>query len=229
MKMNKMFEKIIKEFKNDWWILSEEAKLSEDFIRKFKDKVDWEKISRYQKLSCSFICEFWEKVNWEEISTYQQSIVDEADEEFINRFSGMFWWGRIANHLRLSKEFVKIAKKYLYKYMIHEKQKFSEELIQELSDNGHIKSSLYCDECREELSPYFDYVRVEEINGELKVFCEDCEDNCLKCLICKKYQHIKNLKYDYEKGIEVCRKCIKKYYKNEKNKLSNINLNKEEE
>lgn len=38
--------------------------LSEDFIRKFKNKVDWEKISQYQELSEDFIREFKNKVHW---------------------------------------------------------------------------------------------------------------------------------------------------------------------
>ena len=39
----------------NWDKISAYQKLSEDFIREFKDKVNWDKISQYQKLSESFI------------------------------------------------------------------------------------------------------------------------------------------------------------------------------
>ena len=49
-----------------------ENKLTEDFIREFKDKVDWFYISLSQELSEKFIKEFQDKVNWEYISEYQE-------------------------------------------------------------------------------------------------------------------------------------------------------------
>ncbi len=39
-------------------------KLSESFIREFKDKIDWFIISRFQKLSENFIKEFQDKIVW---------------------------------------------------------------------------------------------------------------------------------------------------------------------
>ena len=47
----------------NWDYISFSQKLSEDFIREFKDKVDWDYISYYQKLSQDFIREFKDKVN----------------------------------------------------------------------------------------------------------------------------------------------------------------------
>ena len=44
----------------DWFWISEYQKLSEDFIREFKDKVNWYWISEKQKLSEDFIREFKE-------------------------------------------------------------------------------------------------------------------------------------------------------------------------
>jgi hypothetical protein len=46
--------------------------LSEDFIRKFPDKVDWDYISKHQQLSEDFIREFKDKVSWSYISIHQQ-------------------------------------------------------------------------------------------------------------------------------------------------------------
>ena len=56
-------------------------KLTEDFIREFKDKVNWCYISYYQKLSEDFIREFKNKVNWIWISKYQK-----LSENFIREF-----------------------------------------------------------------------------------------------------------------------------------------------
>jgi hypothetical protein len=61
-------------------------KLSEDFIREFKDRVDWYYISKCQKLSESFIREFQDKVDWDNILVYQK-LFEEFKKEFINRIS----------------------------------------------------------------------------------------------------------------------------------------------
>ena len=60
-------------------------KLSEDFIREFKDKVDWEHISYYQKLSEDFIREFKDRVDWMMISRYKT-----LSEEFVKEFKEEF-------------------------------------------------------------------------------------------------------------------------------------------
>jgi len=66
----------------NWNYISSDQKLSEEFIREFKDKVYWYSISRYQKLSEEFIREFKDKVNWYSISRYQK-----LSEEFIKEFN----------------------------------------------------------------------------------------------------------------------------------------------
>lgn len=48
----------LKEAEVDWGCISKYQKLSEDFIREFKDEVDWDWISWSQKLSGDFIKEF---------------------------------------------------------------------------------------------------------------------------------------------------------------------------
>ena len=47
-----------------WEVISNSQKLSEDFIREFQDKVDWGAISIYPNLSEDFIREFQNKVRW---------------------------------------------------------------------------------------------------------------------------------------------------------------------
>jgi len=79
----KLSEEFIREFKDKvcWYDISGYQKLSEDFIREFKDKVNWHNISAYQKLSEDFIREFKDKVNWHNISESQN-----LSEDFINEF-----------------------------------------------------------------------------------------------------------------------------------------------
>ena len=57
---------------NNWVLLSKHEGLTEDFIRKFADKVEWEWISQYQHLSEGFIREFKDDVDWICISTCQE-------------------------------------------------------------------------------------------------------------------------------------------------------------
>ena len=49
----KLGKKSRQNFENEvnWYWISINQKLSEDFIREFQDKVDWDDISKYQKLS----------------------------------------------------------------------------------------------------------------------------------------------------------------------------------
>ena len=72
-KKNKLSEEFIREFKDkvDWWCISRYQELSEDFIREFKNRVIWKMISKYQTLSEEFIREFKNSVDWEMISYYQ--------------------------------------------------------------------------------------------------------------------------------------------------------------
>ena len=61
----KLSESFIREFKNkvNWYWISMSQELSEDFIREFQDKVDWSRISIYQKLADSFKEEFKDRLN----------------------------------------------------------------------------------------------------------------------------------------------------------------------
>ena len=52
------------ESKYNWIYINDCYKLSEDFIRRFKDRVNWYNVSTNQKLSEDFIREFKEEVDW---------------------------------------------------------------------------------------------------------------------------------------------------------------------
>jgi len=100
----KLSEKFIREFKDkvDWYYISEYQKLSEKFIREFKDNVYWYYISIYQKLSEKFIREFKDKVNWDAISIYQK-----LSEKFIREFKDKVNWHYISKYQKLSKKFIR--------------------------------------------------------------------------------------------------------------------------
>jgi len=56
-------------------------KISEDFIREFKDSVDWIYICTYQKLSEKFMSEFKDKLDWKSVGPYQR-----MSKDFIEKF-----------------------------------------------------------------------------------------------------------------------------------------------
>ena len=75
-------------------------KLSENFIREFKNRINWECISKHQKLSESFIREFQDKVNWNWISKHQKlskSFIKEFNLE-VNKTTN---WNYISNNIKL--------------------------------------------------------------------------------------------------------------------------------
>jgi hypothetical protein len=98
----KLTEDFIREFKNnvDWCFISINQTLSEKFIREFKDNVNWEYISRHQKLSEDFIREFSDKVYWTYISKYQK-----LSEDFMEEFADKLNWILIPIYQNYSDEF----------------------------------------------------------------------------------------------------------------------------
>ncbi len=93
---------------NDWGLISDKIKLSEDFIREFQDKLDWICVSYYQELSEEFIREFKNKVYWNNIS-YNQKL----SEEFIKEFKDDVNWNIIYLNQELSFEFMEKFKQLL--------------------------------------------------------------------------------------------------------------------
>lgn len=98
----KLTEDFIREFKNnvDWLFISINQTLSESFIREFKHNINWEYISRHQKLSEDFIREFSDKVDWTYISKYQK-----LSEDFMDEFADKLNWILIPIYQNYSDEF----------------------------------------------------------------------------------------------------------------------------
>lgn len=66
---------------HDWEQISAEQCLTEDFIRKFQDKVDWACISDWQELFENFIREFEDKIFWDFLFETQK-----LSNEFVREF-----------------------------------------------------------------------------------------------------------------------------------------------
>jgi hypothetical protein len=88
-------ERLLRLAKNKGWIwISARQKLSENFIREFKDKVEWEYISINQELSEDFIREFQDEVDWGDVSLYQ-----EFSEDFYFDFANKIYFNLIDKEL----------------------------------------------------------------------------------------------------------------------------------
>ena len=114
---------------NDWSALSCHGGLTEDFIRKFADKVDWFRISGIQHLSEDFIREFQYRVDWERISINQH-----LSEDFIREFKDRVNWGWISYFQRLSEDFIREFKDNVSWGWMSCYQHLSEDFIREFAD-----------------------------------------------------------------------------------------------
>ncbi len=88
---------------DDWELISiHKHVLTEDFMRKYKNKIDWYWISQSQTLSEKFIREFSNKVNWTNISRFQI-----LSEDFIREFQYKVDWFFIQKYQKISSKFMK--------------------------------------------------------------------------------------------------------------------------
>ena len=127
----KLSEDFIREFKYkvNWDCISKRQTFSEEFIREFQDRVEWFYISVYQTLSESFIREFQDEVNWTGISQYQK-----LSEDLIREFQDKVnWWG-ISVCQKLSENFIREFKDKVDWYNISYHQKLSEDFIREFKN-----------------------------------------------------------------------------------------------
>ena len=119
----------------DWYCVSAYNRLSEDFIREFKDRVYWYYVSATQKLSEGFIREFSDRVDWGLISIYQK-----LSEDFIREFKRKVNWSDISIYQKLSEDFIREFKRDVSWYWISSYQKLSDDFIREFKDNLDLDS-----------------------------------------------------------------------------------------
>ena len=136
----KLSEDFIREFKNKvyWCRISKYQKLSENFIREFQYEVDWDKISIYQNLSEDFIREFQNKIDWYDVSKYQK-----LSEKFIREFQDNVYWAYISAYQKLSENFIREFQDKVNWYNISNHQKLSEKFIREFDLNIDKDNWLY--------------------------------------------------------------------------------------
>ena len=127
-KYTKVSENFIREFKDkikdNWHLISQHQNLSENFIREFNDDVNWYNISMHQKLSENFIREFKDRVNWTNISKFQF-----LSENFIREFKNEVDWFKISRCQKLSEDFINEFNDKVFSLYIYESQKLSEDFI----------------------------------------------------------------------------------------------------
>jgi hypothetical protein len=101
-KANKLTDKDYKNTsQNNWNDISQFQKLSEEFMREYKDLINWYSISVYQNLSESFMREFKDLFNWYSISVYQK-----LSEDFMREFKDLVYWTYISKYQKLSESFI---------------------------------------------------------------------------------------------------------------------------
>ena len=110
----------------DWFNVSRNRKLSENFIEGHKYDVYWHWISKYQNLSEPFIEKHADKVDWHCISTYQK-----LSEGFIEQHKNDIDWEMISEHQKLSESFIEQHKDEVNWYSISIHQKLSEDFIEQ--------------------------------------------------------------------------------------------------
>jgi hypothetical protein len=91
-----------------WDIISLDYQLSEDFMRKYKNKLAWWILCQDQQLSESFMREMHDCMEWDTISSYQV-----LSENFIRDFKNKLSWTQINRYQKLSNKFRKEFVKYL--------------------------------------------------------------------------------------------------------------------
>lgn len=121
--------------------------LTEDFIRKYHDKVDWRCISIYQNLSENLIREFCDKVDWIYISINQK-----LSEEFIEEFQHKVDWYSISEYQKLSEEFIKKFQNRVNWYFISKHQELSESFISEFQHKLNMNTIIEFQELSEDFA-----------------------------------------------------------------------------
>ena len=90
-----IFNKVNEKYYNnvDWIDISQNYRLSEDFMIQYQDKLNWAYISQFQRLSEEFILKFHNRISWFKISKYQS-----LSREFINKHKNKLRWTWIVEY-----------------------------------------------------------------------------------------------------------------------------------
>ena len=94
-------EQRLSDFVVHTWRPISQLMLSDDFIRKFQDKLDWDFISGSVPLTENFIKEFQDKSYWDSVSKSQN-----PSEDFIRQYQDKLNWKWISRYQVLSEDFI---------------------------------------------------------------------------------------------------------------------------
>jgi len=103
--------------------------LSDEFIRKFKEKLNWIKLSWTQPLSESIIREFQDRLNWTKLS-WSQSLSETLIREFQNKVD----WRHVSNEQTLTESFIREFSDKVNWRHLSGSQELSEPFIEEFAD-----------------------------------------------------------------------------------------------
>lgn len=95
----------------EWYVISQNQKLTEDFIDKYNDRVNWVCISCFQNLSEEFIEKYRSVVSWNYISNHQV-----LSEKFIKKHKDVLYWNSIIINQKLSYE---LLEENLYRFSLY--------------------------------------------------------------------------------------------------------------
>ena len=105
-------ETFVPDKNTDWGNICYTEELSENFMRKYKDKVNWSSVSYRQDLSEDFIREFQDRIDWWWILRTQN-----LSESFIREFKNKIDWNVISAYQELSEDFIKEFNLTSYKHL----------------------------------------------------------------------------------------------------------------
>ena len=196
----------------DWERISERQILSENFIREFSDELDWSLIFEHQKLSESFILEFKHKDN-----NYIPCDSQKLSEKFMRDHQDSVNWQVIAKYQKLSESFIKEFQDKLDWNHIFENQVLSESFIREFHEKIGWKNIYKCQKLSEEFIKEFVHNFDSDISYYMKL-----NDPDLKHLIntennwlylqdeCKEElvkKHYEIIEFNEQKYVK-CYKCV---------------------
>ena len=111
---NGMLQMYSKYLKIDWFDISENMVLSEEFIRKYSNSVCWSDICRYQKLSIKLINDYEDRIDWIEVSKNKNKL----SEKFLITFRYYLKWDKVIYRQELSNDFIRQHSYNLPEYKI---------------------------------------------------------------------------------------------------------------
>jgi len=137
-------EVFIKEFSdyfnyNQWYFITKNSELSEEFLEEFQDKICWVTVSSTYDLSQNFIDKFEHKIHWDMLS-----MLKELTEDFMRENEERINWINISACQNLSEKFIYEFREKVHWPAILNNQKISDLfLIDTYEYHKNIKSHYF--------------------------------------------------------------------------------------